>query len=118
MFSVFTVALIISVFVITGKAGGWYSVVEQLKHFEIKGLLAWSGNLNYMYPTGIENVIWGIVYGIVWLSVCMVGPWQSSRYLMAKNEHTVIRSSLFSAFGIFALQLLAGMAAVDRKSVV
>ena len=31
---------------------------------------------------------------------------------MAKNEHTVIRSSLFSAFGIFALQLLAGMAAV------
>lgn len=40
MFSVFTVALIISVFVITGKAGGWYSVVEQLKHFEIKGLLA------------------------------------------------------------------------------
>lgn len=112
MFSVFTVALIISVFVITGKAGGWYSVVEQLKHFEIEGLLAWSGNLNYMYPTGIENVIWGIVYGIVWLSVCMVGPWQSSRYLMAKNEHTVIRSSLFSAFGIFALQLLAGMAAV------
>lgn len=112
MFSVFTIALVISVFVITGKAGGWYSVVEQLNHFEIKDLLSWHGNLDYMYPTGIENVIWGIVYGIVWLSVCMVGPWQSSRYLMAKNEHTVVRSSLFSAFGIFALQLLAGMAAV------
>ncbi len=113
MFSLFTLALIISVFVITGKAGGWYSVVEQLSHFEIKDLLSWHGNLDYMYPTGLENIIWGIVYGIVWLSVCMVGPWQSSRYLMAKNEHTVVRSSVFSAFGIFALQLLAGMAAVS-----
>lgn len=113
MFSVFTIALVISVFVITGKAGGWYSVVDQLNHFEIKDLLSWHGNLDYMYPTGVENVIWGVVYGIVWLSVCMVGPWQSSRYLMAKNEHTVVRSSLFSAFGIFALQLLAGMAAVS-----
>ena len=112
MFSVFTAALIAAVFVITGKAGGWYSAVRQLNRFEIPDLLAWSGNLDYMYSNGLENVIWGIVYGIVWLSVCMVGPWQSSRYLMAKNEHTVIRSSLFSAFGIFALQLLVGMAAV------
>lgn len=113
MFSVFTIALIIAVFVITGKAGGWYAVVEKLGHFEIPDLLSWHGNLNYMYSNGVENVIWGIVYGIVWLSVCMVGPWQSSRYLMAKNEHTVVRSSLFSAIGIFALQLLAGMAAVS-----
>lgn len=112
MFGIFTAALVVSVFVITGKVGGWNSAVEQLKNFEVKDLLSWSGNLDYMYPTGLENVIWGIVYGIVWLSVCMVGPWQSSRYLMAKNEHTVLRSSLFSAFGIFMLQLLVGMAAV------
>lgn len=113
MFSIFTISLIIAVFVITGKAGGWHSVVAQLNHFEKPDLLAWSGNLDYMYPNGLENVIWGIVYGIVWLSVCMVGPWQSSRYLMAKNEHVVLRSSLFSAFGIFALQLMAGVAAVS-----
>lgn len=112
MFSIFTIALVISVFVITGKAGGWYTVVERLSNFEVKGLLSWGGNPDYMYSNGIENVVWGIVYGIVWFSVCMVGPWQSSRYQMAKNEHTVVRSSLFSAFGIFALQLLAGMAAV------
>lgn len=112
MFSVFTAALVAAVFVITGKNGGWYSVVDKLNHLDTKGLMSWSGNLDYMYPSGVENVIWGIVYGVVWLSVCMVGPWQSSRYLMAKNEHTVVRSSLFSAFGIFALQLMAGMAAV------
>lgn len=112
MFGVFTVALIISAVFITQKAGGWNSVVEQLSNFEVKGLLSWTGNLDYMYSTGAENVIWGLVYGVVWMSVCMVGPWQSSRYLMAKNEHTVIRSALFSAFGIFILQLLVGMSAV------
>ncbi len=42
----------------------------------------------------------------------MVGPWQSSRYLMAKNEHVVVRSSLYSALGIFFLELLVGMSAV------
>ncbi|WP_296014193.1 sodium:solute symporter family protein [uncultured Treponema sp.] len=112
MFSIFTIALIAAVFVITKKCGGWYSAVRQLKSFDIKDLLSWHGNLDYMYSKGQDNVIWGIVYGIVWLSVCMVGPWQSSRYLMAKNEHTVIRSSVFSAFGIFLLQLLVGIAAV------
>lgn len=112
MFGVFTIALIAAFFAITGKLGGWNSVVDQLKTFEIPDLLSWSGNLDYLYSTGWENVVWGIVYGIVWLSVCMVGPWQSSRYLMAKNEHTVLRSSIFSAFGIFILQLVVGMAAV------
>ena len=113
MFTIFTTALVISAFVIVAKAGGWSTVVDQLVHFEGKeGLLSWGGNTSYLYPTKGQNVAWGIIYGIVWLSVCMVGPWQSSRYLMAKNEHTVIRSSLFSAFGIFMLQLLVGIASV------
>jgi len=113
MFAVFTVALIVGAVVITNKAGGWFNIVEKLVHFEGKtGLLTWGGNTNYLYPNGGTNIIWGLVYGVVWMSVCMVGPWQSSRYLMAKNEHTVVRSSLFSAFGIFLLQLLVGMSAV------
>jgi len=113
MFGGFTVALVFAVFFITGKAGNWPEIVEQLVNFEEKqGLLAWGGNTNYLYPTGGTNVLWGIIYGIVWLSVCMVGPWQSSRYLMAKNEHTVIRSAFYSAFGIFVLQFLVGIAAV------
>ena len=74
MFCIFTFALVISAFIITGKAGGWYSVVKQLATFEVPDLLAWSGNLDYMYHTGFRNVIWGLVYGIVWMSVCMVLP--------------------------------------------
>ena len=113
MFAVFTIALVISAFVIVKNAGGWLAVVKQLANFSDKqGLLSWGGKIDYMYSRKSDNVIWGIIYGIVWMSVCMVGPWQSSRYLMAKNEHTVIRSSLFTAFGIFALQLLVGIASV------
>lgn len=114
MFTVFTSALMVSAFVIIGKADGWSAIVDQLVHFEGKpGLLSWGGNTEYLYSTEGANVFWGIIYGVVWLSVCMVGPWQSSRYLMAKDEHTVIRSSLFSAFGIFILQFLVGVAAVS-----
>lgn len=116
MFAVFTIALVVSAFVIVNMAGGWTRVVNQLVHYHEKtGLLSWGGNTAYLYPTKAGNVCWGIIYGVVWLSVCMVGPWQSSRYLMAKNEHTVIRSSLFSAFGIFILQLLVGIASVTMN---
>lgn len=113
MFGLFTVALVFATVVITQAGGGWYETVEKIIRLDTKGLLSWSGNTDYMYATGAENVLWGVVYGIVWMSVCMVGPWQSSRYLMAKDEHTVLRSSVFSAFGIFMLQLLVGMSAVS-----
>ena len=113
LFAVFTSAFVVSAFVIVGKAGGCSIVVKQLVHLEGKqGLLSWGGNTDYLYPTKGGNIFWGIVYGVVWLSVCMVGPWQSSRYLMAKSEHIVIRSSLFSALGIFMLQLLVGITSV------
>ena len=114
MFAIFTIGLVVGAIAITGKAGGWFNIIDKLMNFEGKpGLLAWSANTEYLYPTGGENVLWGIVYGIVWMSVCMVGPWQSSRYLMAKNEHIVVRSSLFSAFGVFMLELLVGISAVS-----
>lgn len=113
MFAVFTLSLIIAAFVIVKKGGGLTEVVNTLmNNSEKKGLLTWDGNTDYLYNSGLKNCFWGIIYGVVWLSVCMVGPWQSSRYLMAKNEHVVVRSSLFSALGIFLLQLLAGIASV------
>ena len=46
------------------------------------------------------------------MSVCMVGPWQASRYQMAKSEHVVIKSAYWAAIGVFALEFLSGLAAV------
>lgn len=113
MASLFTLALICAAFFISGHSGGWFDSIEALaQNPETALYLAWSGKPGAVYDSGFHNVAWGVVYGIVWLSVCMVGPWQSSRYLMAKNEHTVVRSSFIAAFGIFLVEFLAGMSAV------
>ncbi len=113
MAGVFTFALILSVLVISRNVGGWYGSIRLLASDSgTSAILSWSGKPGPLYDTGTENVIWGLTYGIMWMSVCMVGPWQSSRYLMAKDEHTVIRSSFFSALGVFLLEFLVGMAAV------
>lgn len=110
---VFTGSLVVSVFAIAHKFGGWFSAVELItSNPSTSDILSWGGKTGTLYNTRIGNVGWGIIYGLVWMSVGMVGPWQASRYLMAKNEHTVVRSAPISAFFIFILEFLAGMAAV------
>lgn len=109
----FTLAAIVSVIVIASKNGGWFTSIDKIANDEsLKGLLSWGGRSGALYDDGISNVVWGIIYGVVWMSVCMAGPWQSSRYLMAKNESTVINSSFIAAIGIFVLEFFIGMAAV------
>lgn len=49
---------------------------------------------------GGQNLLWAVVYGVVWAVVVMVSPWQTSRYLMAKDEHTVMRSSIWASMGV------------------
>lgn len=113
MASVFTIALVISAIVIAVHSGGWFEGIGALaSNPDTSQMLSWGGKPGPLYNTGAENVIWGLTYGVVWMSVCMVGPWQSSRYLMAKNEHTVIRSAPISALGVFVLEFLVGMSAV------
>ena len=48
--------------------------------------------------------------GICWGLVVAVSPWQSSRYLMAKDEHTVIRSACLAGAAILVLYLVLVMA--------
>lgn len=113
MAGVFTLALVGAAFVISDQVGGWFPAIENLAANEsTSALLSWGGQPGPLYDTGMENVIWGLTYGVVWMSVCMVGPWQSSRYLMARNEHIVVKSSFISAIGVFLLEFLVGMSAV------
>ena len=105
MFGFFTVITVIVIGIATSKGGGWIHIVEQLAENKPQ-ILSWSGDLSYLYPTGAQNIIWAFAYGIVWMSVCMVGPWQASRYLMAKNEHAVIRSSIWAALFVFLLEFI------------
>lgn len=113
MYALFSVATIIGALCIARKLGGWFTAVSSMANYEtIPNILAGSGNLNYFYPTGKENMIWAVGYGIAWMAVLMVAPWQSSRYLMAKNEHTVIRSSILASLSVFVIELLMCLAGV------
>ncbi len=118
MFGTFSVATIIGAFVIAQKAGGWTSAITEMANYEIiPDILAGSGNLDYFYPTGAENMIWAVGYGIAWMAVLMVAPWQSSRYLMAKNEHAVVRSSIIASASVFIIEFLMCMAGVFTNKI-
>lgn len=101
MFLIFLAAALIGIPYIVMSAGGWNEAITALAQSTTRpGIIAWTNNLDYMYPTGIQNLIWAVVYGIVWAVVVMVSPWQTSRYLMAKDEHTVQRSSIWASIGV------------------
>ncbi len=113
MAGVFTLAMVISLLVIGNHSGGFIDSVRNIAaNPSLSGLLSWGGKPGPLYDTGIENVTWGLIYGVVWMSVCMVGPWQSSRYMMAKSEHAIIRSAPISAIGVFIMELMVGLTAV------
>ena len=121
MAGLFTVAMIFAMFAISGNLGGWFTAIDKIASNEtFSAMLSWGGRTTAwteggalpLYANGMSNVLWGLTYGVVWMSVCMVGPWQSSRYLMARNEHVVVRSSYASAIGVFLLEFLVGITAV------
>lgn len=105
MFGIFTIITIAVIVLCTAKGGGWFNIVENLAQTKPE-ILSWAGDPDYLYPTGAQNMVWAFAYGIVWMSVCMVAPWQASRYLMAKNEHSVIRSSIWAALFVFILEFI------------
>ena len=113
MFGLFTIIGVTSVIIVSVKGGGWYNIIENISAApETHDLLSWHGVLGYMYDTGWENMVWFWAYGICWAGVGFIGPWQCSRNLMAKSEHTVIRSSVFVVIGCFAINYLVELGAV------
>lgn len=107
MFIVFLVAALIGIPYIVSAAGGWNEGITALAQSTTRpGIIAWTNNLDYLYPTGEQNLVWAIVYGIVWAIVVMVSPWQTSRYLMAKDEHTVQRSAIWASIGVVSVTTL------------
>ena len=103
MFGIFTVFSLIAVVIIVNKLGGWNTAVENVTKLN-PVLFSWAGDLTHLYPTGAENMAWAIMTGLTWVAVCAVAPWQASRYLMAKNEHVVVRSAVWASVGVTALE--------------
>lgn len=119
MFFIFMLAGIVGMSWIIGEAGGPRAAFTKMANLEVKPEgLSWHGVTGegaYMGNPG-EVLIWALTLGVVWMTVVAVSPWQSSRYLMAKNEHVAIRSAfvatatvgllyVFLMFGAFAINI-------------
>ena len=106
MFMIFLSAALIGIPYIVSAAGGWNVAITALaKSTTRPGIIAWTNNLDYLYPTGLHNLLWSVIYGIVWGIVVMVSPWQTSHYLMAKDEHTVQHSAIWASMGVITVTL-------------
>lgn len=104
MFLVFLAAAIVGIPFIVHHAGGWTSGIQALANSTTTpGIISAGGNLDYLYPTAGANLMWAVTYGIVWALVVMVSPWQTSRYLMAKDEKTVLKSAVYSSAAVITI---------------
>lgn len=118
MFLVFLVAAIIGIPFIIKEAGGWIPAIQNLAtSTTTPGIISAGGNLGYLYPTAGENLTWAVTYGIVWALVVMISPWQTSRYLMAKDEKTVLKSSIWASALVIIITTLLYFSAAFIQSI-
>ncbi|NQY33628.1 MAG: sodium:solute symporter family protein [Alteromonadaceae bacterium] len=113
MFLLFTIMSFVALYYIVDVHGGWVASLTELVHLESKPeLMSWHGVIgpDTEWKTPGDYFIWSIITGVAWSLVSAVSPWQSSRYLMAKSEHVVIRSACIAAI-VIAVSNLALFAA-------
>ena len=105
MFIVFTIAAIVGMAWVIGEAGGPVVAMQKMAELSSKPeALSWhgvTGEANYMFAKPLQALVYAVTFGVVWATVVAVSPWQSSRFLMARDEHVAVRS------GIVAMVVLA-----------
>lgn len=108
MFLLFTsVAMLALVFLVQG-AGGWATAVRELATLPEKpDLMAWHGIVGSDTPftSVLDFTLWNITLALAWGLVYAVSPWQSSRYLIARDEHVVMRAACIAAVFLILMEL-------------
>ncbi|MDR1511010.1 MAG: sodium:solute symporter family protein [Synergistaceae bacterium] len=100
MFCVFIVAAVIAIPSVFINVGGWDTAIANLANStDVPGIISATGSPEYIASTG-QTTLWAIFYGVVWIFVVMISPWQTSRYMMAKDEHVVMRSAIWASLGV------------------
>ncbi|NWN89485.1 MAG: sodium:solute symporter family protein [Micrococcaceae bacterium] len=98
MFFVFMIGGSIGFISIFNASGGIKEVFASLANNEAsrEGLM-WHGAVSSegaAWSSPLEVLIYILTFGIVWMFVVAVSPWQSSRYMMARSNHVAIRSAI------------------------
>jgi Na+/proline symporter len=109
MFLLFTFSTVFCVAFIVTDLGGVATVVENLAQFDSKpDIASWHGTIGEGtdWPTATDYLIWMIIVDMAWGIVYAVSPWQSSRHLLAKNEHVVLRAAIYTCMIVLLMQIL------------
>ena len=107
MFLLFSIISGVALYYIFSYAGGWFESVTGLALLEGKpDILSWHGTLgpDQEWNNPWEAFVWGSTLSLAWGFAAAVSPWQSSRFLMAKNEHVVMRSACYATIVLILLQ--------------
>ena len=109
MFLLFCCATVFFVFYIIDGTGGIAQGIEDLTAVESKpDIASWHGTVGAgtEWPTPKDYLIWTLIVDMSWGFVYAVGPWQSSRHLMARDEHVVIRAAVYACLAVALMQIL------------
>jgi Na+/proline symporter len=109
MFLLFSFATVLFVVYLVGDFGGISAAVQTLAKLESKpDIASWHGTVGAgtHWPTATDYLIWTLIIDTSWGIVYAVGPWQSSRHLMARDEHVVLRAAIYACFAVIFMQIL------------
>jgi len=96
MFLFFSLVGFIALAFIVDASGGWFASVEALARLPSRdGIISAASFVGHggSWNSSAEIWSWCVIFAISWGIVFAISPWQSSRYLMARNEHVVMRSA-------------------------
>lgn len=116
MFLLFSLVTVLALPYLFGEGGSWQSTLSTLATYEAKpDIVAWHGltGEGAYWATASDALIWALVLGVSWSLVIAVSPWQTSRYLMARSEHVVMRSACIASLilaGLYVMLMFGGAA--------
>ena len=108
MFLLFTSVAMLALLFLVQDAGGWATAVKDLATLPEKpDLMAWHGMVGEDTPfiSALDFTLWNITLALAWGLVYAVSPWQSSRYLIARDEHVVLRAACIAAVFVTLMEL-------------
>lgn len=107
MFLLFSSVAVAALLYLIQDAGGMSTAIYELAQLPQKpDLMAWAGMTSDHSPfrSGLHFALWYVTILLAWGMVYAVSPWQSSRYLIARDEHVVIRAACLAAVSLSLLE--------------
>jgi len=109
MFLLFTSVAMLALIFLVQDVGGWAAAMKGLAVLPEKpDLMAWHGMVGDDTPftSALDFALWNITLALAWGLVYAVSPWQSSRYLIARDEHVVMRAACIAAIFLILMELV------------